>query len=367
MGDWQSALGCAVSFSQFYSGKRVLVTGHTGFKGGWLSIWLKLLGAKVIGLALPPETHPNLFEAAAVADGIDSNFGDIRDLASVTRIFADHNPDIVIHNAAQPLVRRSYREPVETYATNIMGTVHVLEAARITASVRSLVVVTSDKCYENREWARGYKEEDAMGGHDPYSSSKGAAELVTAAYRRSFFETGNSPFIASARAGNVIGGGDWSEDRLVPDLVRGISSDDSIIIRRPESVRPWQHVLEPLAGYLVLGERLFQTGSRYTGAWNFGPAVEDCRTVAEIADRVCRIWGRGQIRVQQDADAPHEATYLRLDCDKSLEHLGWKPRLRLEQALEWTVDWYKAFYDRSSLTPRELTEEQILTYMRLQA
>ena len=357
-------MGCAVTFPEFYSGKKVLITGHTGFKGGWLAIWLKLLGAEVTGFALPPDIHPNLFEATGVADGIISKFGDVRDLASVTKIFADHSPEIVIHSAAQPLVRRSYRDPVETYATNIMGTVHVLEAARTTPSVRSVVVVTSDKCYENREWARGYKEDDAMGGHDPYSSSKGAAELVASAYRRSFFANAGSASIASARAGNVIGGGDWSDDRLVPDLVRGISGGAPIVIRRPESVRPWQHVLEPLSGYLLLGMKLYQSGTHYAEAWNFGPTDEDAITVGELAERVCKLWGKGDLRVQPDPDAPHEAKQLRLDCTKSSAQLGWTPRLRLDEALQWTVDWYRAFYDHSA-SPRGFTENQIEAYMRV--
>jgi CDP-glucose 4,6-dehydratase len=363
VGKRQSALGCAVSFVAFYSGKKVLVTGHTGFKGGWLTIWLRLLGAEVVGLALPPETQPNLFSAARVADGIVSEFGDVRDFATVKKVLSRHNPDIVIHNAAQALVRRSYREPVETYATNVMGTVHVLEAARATPSVRSIVVVTSDKCYENRESMTPYKEEDAMGGHDPYSSSKGAAELVASAYRRSFFNGESSAALASARAGNVIGGGDWSEDRLIPDIVRGIASDTPIIIRRPDSIRPWQHVLEPLSGYLLLASKLYEDRGRYADAWNFGPAADDPVTAAEIADRVRTIWGKGDVRIQPDTDAPHEATYLRLNCTKSSQHLGWNSQRRLEDALDWTVQWYKAFYDRSSITPRAMTENQIHSYM----
>jgi CDP-glucose 4,6-dehydratase len=364
VGNRQSAVGYAVSFLEFYKGKKVFITGHTGFKGGWLTIWLKLLGADVAGFALPPETQPNLFKAAKVAEGIVSEFGDVRDLAAVKQALSQHSPDIVIHNAAQALVRRSYYAPVETYATNIMGTVHVLEAARATPSVRSVVVVTSDKCYENREWERGYKEDDAMGGHDPYSSSKGAAELVTAAYRRSFFSGNNSVAIASARAGNVIGGGDWSEDRLVPDIVRGIASDKPIVIRSPESIRPWQHVLEPLGGYLLLSEKLYRSGHRYADAWNFGPAIDDTVTTAELADRVRTLWGKGDLRIQPDPNAPHEATYLRLDCTKSSQQLAWRPRLRLDQALEWTVEWYRKFYEGSAVSPREVTESQVQAYMQ---
>jgi CDP-glucose 4,6-dehydratase len=357
-------MGQAMSLQDFYAGKKVFLTGHTGFKGGWLTIWLKLLSADVVGFALPPETQPNLFGAASVADGVVSILGDVRDLTSVQDALAHHNPDIVIHNAAQALVRRSFRDPVGTYATNVMGTVHVLEAARLCPSVRSVVVITSDKCYENREWARGYKEEDAMGGHDPYSSSKGAAELVTSAYRRSFCHGSNGPAIASARAGNVIGGGDWAEDRLVPDIVRGITAGSPIVIRRPESIRPWQHVLEPLSGYLLLGKNLYESGSRFAEAWNFGPKVEDSITAAEVAGRVCTAWGKGELRIQRDPDAPHEATYLRLDCAKAAQYLGWSSKLLLNQALEWTVQWYRAYYDQTAGSAREMTELQIKNYMQ---
>ena len=350
------------SLPEFYRGKKVLVTGHTGFKGGWLAIWLKLMGAEVTGFALPAETQPNLFSAAEVDSGINSVLGDIRDLAAVHKLFQQSQPEIVIHNAAQALVRRSYREPVETYATNVMGTVHVLEAARATSSVKSIVVVTSDKCYENREWERGYEEDDAMGGHDPYSSSKGAAELVTAAYRRSYFHVDGSAAVASARAGNVIGGGDWSEDRLIPDIVRGISSGKTITIRRPDAIRPWQHVLEPVSGYLLLGKKLYEEGHSYAEPWNFGPSMDDTITTIDLAERVRTIWGKGRLAVQQDPNAPHEATYLRLNCGKAAQQLGWRPRLRLEQAVEWTVDWYRAFYDASP-SPRAVTERQILAYM----
>src|SRR2546430_5089898 len=265
----------ANSLASFYRGKKVLVTGHTGFKGGWLTAWLKILGAHVIGFALPPGTRPNLFDAATIDRDMVSLFGDVRNFEELSGTFAERSPEIVIHSAAQPLVRRSYREPVETYATNVMGTVHVLEAARHTASVRALVVVTSDKCYDNREWFWGYREADAMGGHDPYSSSKGAAELVTAGYRKSFFSQNGSAGVGSARAGNVIGGGDWSEDRLVPDIVRAIYSGEPVVIRRPQSVRPWQHVLEPVRGYLVLAKRLFEGGRACADGWNFGPRDED--------------------------------------------------------------------------------------------
>lgn len=349
------------SLGSFYRGKKVLVTGHTGFKGGWMSAWLKKLGAHVVGFALPPDTRPNLFEAASIGSEMTSLFGDIRKPEELQKAFAA-NPEIVIHNAAQPLVRRSYREPVETYATNIMGTVHVLEAARQAGSVRSVVVVTSDKCYENREWSRGYREDDAMGGHDPYSSSKGCAELVTAAYRRSFFQQG--PFLASARAGNVIGGGDWSEDRLVPDIVRGIAEKRPIVIRRPDSVRPWQHVLEPVRGYLTLAKRLWESGKEYAEGWNFGPREGDAVAVADVARRLIGEWGDGELRIQPEPDAPHEAQYLRLDCTKAKERLAWEPALSLDRALSWTVEWYRSFYANPE-SSRAATDRQIESYMEL--
>jgi len=353
----------AESFSNFYRGKRVLVTGHTGFKGGWLSSWLKFLGAKVSGFALSPNTEPNLFTTAKVGEGMSSSIGDIRDFSVVASVFNKHNAEIVIHNAAQPLVRRSYREPVETYATNVMGTVHVLEAARKTASVRAVVVVTSDKCYENREWIWGYRESDPVGGHDPYSSSKGAAEIVTAGYRSSFFHENGHAGVASARAGNVIGGGDWSEDRLVPDIVRGIASGMPVVIRRPQSIRPWQHVLEPLRGYLLLAQRLYESGRDYAEAWNFGPRDEDAITVADLAQRVISLWGKGQLRIEREPTGVHEAQYLRLACDKARTQLGWSPVLTLREALEWTVEWYRGYYENPSSACRS-TQSQIERYMR---
>jgi CDP-glucose 4,6-dehydratase len=364
MGDRQPSVGNVMSsLPEFYRGKKVLVTGHTGFKGGWLAVWLKLMGAEVIGFALPAATQPNMYGVADVAEGIVSILGDVRDLASVKKAFLQHNPDIVMHLAAQAWVRRSYREPVETYATNVMGTVHVLEAARATPSVRSIVVVTSDKCYENREWKRGYEETDAMGGHDPYSSSKGAAELVTSAYRRSFFSGSGSAAVGSGRAGNVIGGGDWSEDRLIPDIVRGISSGTPIKIRRPETIRPWQHVLQPVSGYLLLAQKLYDHGRSYADAWNFGPDTGESTTTIDLAERVRAAWGKGCIEVQPDSNAPHEDAHLLLNCVKAAQHLGWRPLIQLPQAVEWTVDWYRAFYERSSTSPRAITERQILAYM----
>ena len=347
-----------------YRGKRVLVTGHTGFKGGWLVTWLKLLGAKVVGLALPPDTVPNFFKTACVSRDIVSVVGDIRSLETVTTLFNQHEPEIVFHNAAQPLVRRSYREPVATYATNVMGTVHVLEAARLTASVRAVVVITSDKAYENREWFWPYREDDAMGGHDPYSSSKGCAELVSAAYRKSFFSEPGSARIATARAGNVIGGGDWSEDRLVPDIARSVSQNKPVVIRNPEAVRPWQHVLEPLRGYLSLAQKLLQSGCDYAEAWNFGPRDEDTISVADLAQKIVKAWGFGEVRVQPDPRALHEAQVLRLSTDKAASRLDWRPALSLDEAILWTVDWYRIYYSDPHLAPAK-TLEQIQSYSRI--
>lgn len=351
------------SFS-FYRGKKVLVTGHTGFKGGWLVSWLKFLGAQVIGFALPPDTQPNLFEAACVNRDMISTIGDVRDFDSLSQVFQQHAPEIVFHNAAQPLVRRSYREPVATYATNVMGTVHVLEAVRNSPSVRAAVVITSDKAYENREWFWPYREEDALGGHDPYSSSKGCAELVCAAYRSSFFSRPNTARVATARAGNVIGGGDWSEDRLVPDIVRGIANGNPIVIRRPDSIRPWQHVLEPLRGYLVLAQRLCEGGCEYAQAWNFGPRDEDSVSVGELARHVVASWKRGELKIERDPEAPHEAQFLRLSTGKARSRLDWQPALHLSQAIECTVDWYESYY-RNPETAAAKTREQIQKYSRI--
>jgi len=352
------------AFEDFYRDKRVLVTGHTGFKGGWLVTWLTMLGARVTGFALPPNTRPNLFDAAMLDRNLQSVFGDLRDRAALTAVFTQHQPEIVFHNAAQPLVRRSYREPVETFAINVMGTVHVLEEARYARSLHAMIVVTSDKCYEDSESSRGYREDDAMGGHDPYSSSKGCAELATAAYRRSFYNQHGSAGVATARAGNVIGGGDWSEDRLVPDIVRGITEEQTIVIRRPDAVRPWQHVLEPLCGYLLLAKRLWEDRQGYAEAWNFGPREKDAIPVGELAKKVTALWGKGALAFQPDPAAPHETQSLKLNTMKARSRLGWKPALRLEQALEWSVEWYRAYYEQPQ-SARNLTEKQIESYMRI--
>lgn len=313
----------------------MLVTGLTGFKGVWLGSWLKRLGAMVSGLALPADATMQV-GWPGLGEELPCHHADVRDLAAVERVFAAEQPEVVFHLAAQPLVRKSYREPVETFATNVQGTVHVLDTARRTPSVRSVVVVTSDKCYENREWSWGYRENEAMGGHDPYSASKGCAELVTAAYRRSF-----GGRLASVRAGNVIGGGDWSEDRLVPDLIRAVLNGKPLKIRNPRSIRPWQHVLEPLSGYLLLGAELNQ-GAQYADGWNFGPDEIQSATVGEVARKLIELNGSGDIIDASDPHAPHEAQLLRLDSTKAAVELGWSPLLGIEERLSWTLDWYRA-------------------------
>lgn len=326
----------------FWRGKRVLLTGHTGFKGSWLSLWLQSMGAKVGGLALTPPTDPALFEVARVADGMDHCIADIRDFASVHARLNSFRPEIVIHMAAQPLVRLSYQQPIETYATNVMGTVHVLEAARHADSVRTIVNVTTDKCYENREWVWGYREDEPMGGHDPYSNSKGCAELVSSAYRRSFLK-GAGIAMATARAGNVIGGGDWAADRLVPDVLRALERREPVQIRNPHAVRPWQHVLEPLAGYLVLAQRLHEQGQDWAEGWNFGPHDDDARPVQWIVERLCQDWGDGARWALQPGEHPHESHYLKLDISKARQRLQWAPRWWLEAALDRIAQWHRAW------------------------
>lgn len=345
---------------EFWRGRRVLVTGHTGFKGSWLSLWLQSLGARLAGYALAPPTDPALFEVASVGKGMLSVIGDIRDLDAVTRALIDFQPEIVIHMAAQPLVRHSYGEPVETYATNVMGTVHVLEAVRRAGSVRCVVNVTTDKCYENREWDWGYRESEPMGGHDPYSSSKGCAELVTSAWRRSYFD-GAGIALASARAGNVIGGGDWAADRLVPDILRAFERQEAAVIRNPGSIRPWQHVLEPLSGYLMLAERLWEEGAVFADGWNFGPVDADARPVHWIVDRMVTEWGEGASWRADDGKHPHEANYLKLDISKARNHLGWSPSWNLETALSKIVLWHRAWMQKRDM--RALCLAQIGEYM----
>ncbi|WP_114859437.1 CDP-glucose 4,6-dehydratase [Azospirillum brasilense] len=347
----------------FWNGKRVLVTGHTGFKGSWLSLWLLNMGAKVTGLALEPPTDPSLFALAGLERRMDSRIGDIRDPAAVDAAVRAAEPEILIHMAAQPLVRLSYDEPVETFATNVMGTVHVLEAARRCPSLRACVVVTTDKCYENREWPWPYRETEPMGGYDPYSASKGCAELVTSAWRRSFFGKPEAAAIASARAGNVIGGGDWALDRLVPDCMRALMAGRAIPVRNPHAIRPWQHVLEPLGGYLLLAERLWGNPADHADAWNFGPSDDDARPVSWIVSHVVGRWGDGAAWELIGGDHPHEATYLRVDSSKARMQLGWEPRLGLADCLDWTVDWFRRYHAGENV--ERVTLDQIERYEQM--
>jgi CDP-glucose 4,6-dehydratase len=351
----------------FWLNKKVLITGHTGFKGSWLSLWLQQLGAEVTGYALPPPTNPSLFEFVKVAQGMTSVIGDIRDGTQLTNMMRQAKPDIVIHLAAQPLVRRSYIDPVETYSTNVMGTVHLLEAVRQTPSVRAIVNVTTDKCYENKEWIWGYRENEPMGGFDPYSNSKGCAELVTAAYRNSFFNKKNHDehqvALATARAGNVIGGGDWANDRLIPDILCAMESAQSVKIRNPKATRPWQHVLEPLNGYLVLAEKLYTEGQAFSEAFNFGPAEGDAKPVQWIVEQLIQGWGEGASWHVDGGTHPHEAHYLKLDISKARVMLGWKPQWNLTQALQAIIVWHKAHSaHKSSTEMRSLCLQQIKDY-----
>ena len=347
--------------ANFWPGKRVLVTGHTGFKGSWLTLWLTSLGAEVSGYALPPPTAPSMFTELGLGDSFESVVGDVRDDAKLREVMLAANPEIVFHLAAQPLVRHSYADPAGTYATNVLGTVHLFEAVRASPGVRAVVNVTSDKAYENRERERGYRETDPMGGHDPYSSSKGCSELVTATYRRSFF-AGGTTALASARAGNVIGGGDWAEDRLVPDILRAFAAGTKAEIRNPVSIRPWQHVLEPLSGYLVLAEQLWLEGQAYAEGWNFGPHDADARQVSWIADALAREWGNDAVWGMDDRQHPHEATYLRLDISKARQRLGWRPRWSLEDALGRVVVWHRSWLAGDNV--RALCLQQIDDYTR---
>lgn len=334
-------------FSTIYRNRRVLITGHTGFKGSWLGFWLHQLGAELLGYALAPPTHPCHYGLLDL--GIDSVEADILDPGRLVQVFAEFAPEIVFHLAAQPLVRESYRIPMETFATNVMGTIHVLEATRSCKSVRAVVNVTSDKCYENREWIWGYRECEPMGGHDPYSASKGCAELVAGAYRRSFFHPGSGVLLASCRAGNVIGGGDWAADRLVPDLMRGAAAGKVATLRNPGAMRPWQHVLEPLAGYLLTGQKLLQGEAAVADGWNFGPGDGSTLTVGEVAARLSAGWDAVKFEIAPEVNAPHEAGLLNLDCSKARHHLGWHPVWDAPEALARTSAWYKAYYEQGQV------------------
>lgn len=349
----------------FWSGKRVFLTGHTGFKGGWLSLWLSSMGAKVTGYALAPNTSPNFFGEAQIEGDLEkSHLADIRDLEKLKEAMADAKPEIVIHMAAQPLVRYSYINPVETYATNVMGTVNVLESIRSLNCVRAVVIVTTDKCYENRERAVGYREDEPMGGHDPYSSSKGCSELVTSAYRQSYFSpekfNQHRVAIASARAGNVIGGGDWSEDRLIPDAIKAFEMNKALIIRNPLATRPWQHVLEPLSSYLVLAQALYQGGARFNGGWNFGPHDEDTRSVKEVINLLIEKWISGASWEQDKSEQPHEAHSLKLNCLKAQQLLNLVPKWSLEQAIEKITQWHNAHYKKFNM--HDFSLQQIADY-----
>jgi CDP-glucose 4,6-dehydratase len=366
VGDARSTVENLVMTRDFWRGRKVLLTGHTGFKGAWLSLWLHERGARTTGLALAPESRPNLFDLARVEDTLESNnIIDINDRKQLDQVIAACQPEVVLHLAAQSLVRRSYHRPVETFATNTLGVCNLLDAVRAAPSVRAVVVVTTDKCYENREWVWGYRETDAMGGHDPYSASKGAAEIVTASMRRSYFApyaaSGHPARIASARAGNVIGGGDFSEDRLIPDIVGGcLAGDGQVVLRNPTAVRPWQHVLDPLSGYLRLAEALVADTHGADSGWNFGPDTGDDRAVEEVARAIVAAIGNGRLILRPEADAPHEAHTLRLDCSKAHRELGWRPALPFRDAVSLTADWYKQWHAGADM--RTATVRQIHAY-----
>jgi CDP-glucose 4,6-dehydratase len=356
--------------SDFWRGRRVFVTGHTGFKGSWLALWLLRRGARVTGYALEAPTRPSLFDAANLDADMHNVLGDVRDPAAVRRAMAEARPDVVLHLAAQSLVRAAYADPIGTYATNVMGTVHVLDAVRHVESVRTVLNVTSDKCYENREWPWPYRENDPMGGHDPYSNSKGCSELVSASYRHAFFEAdagARRVASASARAGNVIGGGDWASDRLVPDLMRGFAGGVPVCIRRPGAVRPWQHVLEPLSGYLRLVERLFGDGEDFHGGWNFGPRLEDTQPVSAVADRLAAEWGSDARWIRDESPHPHEANLLSLDWSKARSRLRWTPTWTLDEALRRTAAWYRSYYDGGAGRVRDACERDIAAFERATA
>jgi CDP-glucose 4,6-dehydratase len=364
----------SASLTGFWHNRRVFLTGHTGFKGGWLGLWLAHLGAEVRGYALDPITNQNLFSVIRIGDVVEDIRGDIRDAARLDGAMREFRPEVVFHLAAQPLVRYSYEDPIGTYETNVIGTARVLDAVRRTPSVRAVVSVTTDKCYENKEWVWPYRETDPLGGYDPYSSSKACAEIVSAAFRQSYFPVDrladHGVAIATARAGNVIGGGDWSTDRLIPDLVRGFLAGEPVRIRRPHAIRPWQHVLEPLYGYIRLAEELLAgapEAARFATAYNFGPSEEDARPVSWIAERMTSFWGPGASWILDEDSGPHEAGYLRLDASRARRDLSWIPRLRLETALEWLVRWYQAWQSEARDKQRDGSEMQALTLSQIAA
>lgn len=358
-------------FSDAFRGKTVLVTGHTGFKGAWITLWLERLGAKVVGYALQPPSKPSLFEDARIAERIIHITGDVRDRMHLTSVMDQHQPDVVFHLAAQSLVRPSYIDPVETYETNVMGTVNVLEAVRHTPSVKVALVITSDKCYENLEWAYAYRENDAMGGYDPYSSSKGCAELVTSAFRRSFFHPERHDehhlAVASARAGNVIGGGDWALDRIVPDCIRALKAGEPIVVRNPGAIRPWQHVLEPLSGYLWLATCLLADPTRYAEGWNFGPYGTSNIPVQGLVETILEYWGTGSWVRPEATNQLHEAHFLKLDITKASNLLEWQPVYDIQQTLQTTVEWYAAHHRDAAFDARTFTLNQIEAYERAAA
>ncbi|MDO8284770.1 MAG: CDP-glucose 4,6-dehydratase [Rhodoferax sp.] len=367
MGQRQGAVEGLGMTPAFWSGKRVFLTGHTGFKGSWLALWLQQLGAHVTGFALAAPTQPSLFDVAQVGTGMQSLHGDVRDLSALLRAMQAAQPEIVIHLAAQSLVRLSYDTPVETYATNVMGTVHLLEAVRQTPGVKAVVNVTTDKCYENKEWVWGYRENEPMGGFDPYSNSKGCSELVSAAYRSSFFNpthhAQHGVALATARAGNVIGGGDWAKDRLIPDILAAFEAGKQVPIRNPHATRPWQHVLEPLRGYLTLAEHLYTDGPAFAEGWNFGPHGDDAKPVEWIVRQLAQRWGQGASWQVDAGEHPHEANYLKLDISKAGQRLHWQPALRLDGALGLIVDWARA--RQAGADMHAVTLAQIAAYQAL--
>lgn len=354
--------GMINSFKSAYKGKKVLVTGHTGFKGSWLSIWLNELGADVVGYALPPSTETNIFSLSKLENKITSIFGDIRDHSKLEKVIAEYKPEIIFHLAAQPLVRLSYKDPKYTYETNVLGLVNLFEVVRNSNSVKSVINVTSDKCYENKEWLWGYRETEPLGGYDPYSASKACSEIITSSYRNSFFKDSNI-LLASARAGNVIGGGDWSEDRIIPDCVKAITNNITITVRNPFAIRPWQHVLEPLSGYLWLGVKLINNDSNFADAWNFGPRQIEMVTVGEIVKTFVEKW-KGNYEFLSENSGLHEATFLQLDCTKAFHNLKWNSVLSVHEALDWTIDWYRKIYEDKS-DVYELSRFQIEQYIKI--